>query len=90
MPPLPLDRGRGARVSGVAPSGAAGQAGLRPGDLITSYAGVRVGQPYTVAALVQEADPRKPSEVVVVRAGKEVKLTVTGIAYLPPEERVKF
>jgi S1-C subfamily serine protease len=90
MPPLGDDRFKGARVAAVAPSGPAGKGGMKAGDLITEFNGVKVTQPFTVAGMVVKVDPNKPSEVVVQRAGKEQKLTITGIKVLPPEERVRF
>ncbi len=90
MPPLGDDRFKGARVAAVAPTGPAGKAGMKAGDLITEFNGAKVTQPFTVAGMVMKADPNKPNEVVVQRAGKEQKLTITGIVMMPQKERFKF
>ncbi len=90
MPPLGDDRFRGARVAAVAPQGPAGKGGMKAGDLITDFNGIKVTQPFSVVGGIMKADPNKPSIVVVQRAGKEVKLTITGIKVLPPEERGVF
>lgn len=89
MPPLASDRFKGARVALVMPGGTADRGGMKPGDLITGFDAVKVSSPYSVAAALQRASPLQPSTVLVVRAGKEQKLTVTGLTKpLQPEGRV--
>ena len=89
MPPLVPDRFKGARVALVMPGGTADRGGVKPGDLITRFDAVQVSSPYSVAAALQGVNPQKPSTVVVVRAGKEQKLTVTGLTKPPqPQERM--
>ncbi len=82
-PPLANDRFRGARVALVAATGPAGRAGMKAGDLIVKINGLTITSPMTVAAALQRADRKKPSAVVVVRAGKEQVLSVSGLM-LPP------
>jgi S1-C subfamily serine protease len=90
MPPLGQDRFKGARVAAVAPGSPAGKGGLKAGDLITQFNGVGIAQPFAVAAMVARADPKKPNELVVKRAGKEQKLVITGIKPVPLEERPRL
>jgi len=89
FPPLGEDRGKGARVAGVRPESPAQKAGLEAGDLIKSFDGRQLSQPWTLVGLLEKASPGKKYEVVLVRAGKERKVVVTGITSLPPEERVR-
>jgi hypothetical protein len=82
MPPLAPDRLKGARVALVARGAPADRGGIKPGDLITRFGDVKVTNPYAIIAALMRADPKKPSTVTVVRAGKEQKLTITGLT--PP------
>ena len=88
-PPLGEDRGKGARLAGVRPGSPAGSAGLEPGDLLKSFDGRRLSNPWALVSAVENASPEKKYEIVVVRAGEERKVLVAGIIPLPPEERVR-
>ena len=90
FPPLGEDRGKGVRVAAVRQDSPAKKAGLEPGDLIKSFDGKRLPQPWALVGLVQSTTPEKRHEMVTVRAGKERKLALTGITPLPPEERVRY
>ncbi len=89
FPPIGEDRGKGVRVAAVRPESPAAKAGLQPGDLIKTFDGKRLGQPWGLVALLSAASPEKKYEVVVIRAGKERRLAVAGVAPLSPEERVR-
>lgn len=78
MPPLAGDQRKGARVALVAPEGPAGRGGMKPGDLVTSVNGIKVGGPYVIVGALRRADPKKPNAFVVIRAGKEKKLVIAG------------
>ncbi len=67
----------GILIVSVAAGSPAEQGGLKPGDILTSLDGrwtASVADAYAAAA---DAEPGHPAEVVVVREGKDVKLTVT-------------
>jgi S1-C subfamily serine protease len=87
LPPLMEDRRQGARVAMVMPGSPAEKAGVRPGDLITSFDGAKVTHPLGLAAVLNSVKPGQPHKLVVLRDRKEQTLTVTGITPLPPEER---
>ncbi|MFB3882038.1 MAG: PDZ domain-containing protein [Armatimonadota bacterium] len=88
MPPLNSDRFKGARVALVMPGGPADRGGMKPGDLITKFDEIKVSSPYSVAAGLQRVSPQKASTAIVVRAGKEVKLSITGLRPARPQGRV--
>lgn len=79
--PVPADPGgaevRGALVTDVIAGSPAAKAGLRVGDVITSWGGKSVDH-RTLAPLVATAPIGKPSALTVLRAGAEVPLTVVG------------
>jgi len=82
MPPLASDRFRGARVGTVRSKGPADEAGIEPGDLITSVDGYDVTQPFAVGGILSQSDPDQPCEIVVERAGEEYTFVVMGL-HLP-------
>jgi len=86
MPPLGSDRFKGARVALVGPGGPADRGGMKPGDLVTRFNDIKVSSPYAILAALQRVDAKKPNVVVVVRAGKEEKLVITGLK-APPQQR---
>ncbi len=66
----------GVAIATVSPGSPAESAGLKPGDLLTTLDGrwtTTVADAYAAASGVE---PGKPAEVVVVRDGKDVTLTV--------------
>ncbi len=87
FPPLTGDRFAGARLALVAPGSPAGAAGLQPGDLVRTFNGLEIGNPFALAAAVAMADPEKPSEVVIERAGEEQEIVITGMKPLAPVGR---
>lgn len=89
MPPLPQDRGKGVRVAGVVPGSPAYNAGLRAGDLITSFAGEATPHPGVVVYLLESVEPGKKYTVGFVRSGEKQTAEITGITPLPPEERAR-
>jgi membrane-associated protease RseP (regulator of RpoE activity) len=87
MMPLASDRFKGARVALVAPGSPADRGGMKAGDLVTAFNDIKVSSPYSILAALLRADPKKPNAVVVVRAGKEEKLVITGLMPPPQEAR---
>jgi regulator of sigma E protease len=63
------------KVAEIAPDSLAARAGLQVGDLVRSLDGVAVTSIATYVTAL-EADPKKPSALVVERAGETVALTV--------------
>jgi serine protease Do len=76
------------RIAGVAPGSPAAAAGLRPGDLITSFNGQPTGNPYALIAALGKVDPERDNAALVERAGEEQTVVITGVRPLAPEERV--
>jgi S1-C subfamily serine protease len=87
-PPLAEDRFKNVRVAWVMPGSPAAVAGVRPGDAIQSFNGIATPNPFALAAAMARVDPDTQSETVVVRAGEEQTLVVSGIEQLSPEARV--
>lgn len=85
LPPLVEDRRKGVRVAAVAPNSPA-DCGVKVGDRIESFAGHTTVHPMGLAGQVNQVKPDQKSKLVVLRAGKNLTLTVTGIVALPPEE----
>lgn len=89
FPPLAEDRGAGVRIALVRVGSPAASAGLRPGDLVKRFGEWTMTQPYSLVGALELVEPDKEYEVMVVRAGEERTLVVTGLRPLPPEERVR-
>ena len=89
FPPLGEDRFKGARIASVASDGPAGLAGLRPGDFVTRFDEWNTGNPFALVAILNQVEPDKSYEIVVVRSGEEQTLVVSGITPLPLEEQVR-
>jgi len=89
FPPLAEDRGKGARVAGVAMGSPAERAGLRPGDLIKSFSDVRVSSPWSLVGPLEQVKVDEEYKVLIVRANEETELVVSGVRPLPLEERVR-
>lgn len=73
---LGLADARGAMVTDV-PTGPAADAGMKSGDVITSFAGGEVKDPRDLVRRVADAPVGEAVDVVVQRAGKPVDLKVT-------------
>jgi len=73
---LGLKQVGGAIVSGVEPGSAADHAGLKRGDVITSFNGKAVQDTNSLRNRVAEASPGSSATVVVARDGNEKQLTV--------------
>jgi len=87
LPPLKEDRRKGVRVAVVVPGSVADRAGIQMGDLIVSFGGQKLQHPLSLVGALNNAKAGREYEAVVIRDGKEQKLTITGIIPLPPEER---
>jgi S1-C subfamily serine protease len=61
---------------------------MKPGDLVTTFDGLEIPHPLAIVGALQRVDPKKPSTVVVVRAGKERKLAIAGLKPPPPEDAI--
>jgi len=73
-----VDSGRaGAVITTVTPGSAADEAGLEVGDLVVEIDGSPVQRPADLAAQVQTNQPGDTVEIVAVRDGAEMTLTVT-------------
>jgi Do/DeqQ family serine protease len=67
----------GTIVSSVTPGSAADKAGIKQGDVIVSFAGRPVRDYNALRNRVAESTPGSKQEVVLIRDGKEQKLTIT-------------
>jgi S1-C subfamily serine protease len=67
----------GAVITTVTPGSAADEAGLEVGDLVVEIDGSPVQRPADLAAQVQTNQPGDTVEIVAVRDGAEMTLTVT-------------
>jgi Tol biopolymer transport system component len=67
----------GVKLSGVRAGGPADKAGLKGGDVIVEFAGQKIVNIYDYTYAMDAAKIGQPVEVVVLRAGQRVKLTVT-------------
>jgi len=73
-----VESGRaGAVITELTPGGAADEAGLEVDDLVVEIDGAPVQRPADLAAQVQTHQPGDTVEVVVIRDGEELTLTVT-------------
>jgi len=67
----------GLKLTGVRDDGPAAKAGLKGGDIIIGFGGKPVGTIYDYMESIRGYKPGDQVEVVVKRAGKEIKLKVT-------------
>ncbi|QCK86759.1 Do family serine endopeptidase [Phreatobacter aquaticus] len=74
---LNLRGSRGALVAGIEPTGPAGPAGLRTGDVIIRFDGRDVRNSRELPRIVSETAVGKAVPLVVMRAGAEQTLTIT-------------
>ncbi len=82
---LGKDEARGALVANVTSNGPAEGAGVQIGDVIIEFGGPRVKESNDLPIIVARTTVGKKVSVVVLRDGKEVKLSVT-IGELKEEE----
>ena len=69
--------GTGVKLSGVRAGGPADKAGLKGGDVIVEFGGQEITNIYDYTYALDAVKIGEPIEVVVLREGKRVKLTVT-------------
>jgi serine protease Do len=74
---LGIGKPRGALVAGIDDSGPAKPAGIKKGDVIVRFNGLEVKESRDLPRMVAATPVGKTVEVVVIRDGKEVTLTVT-------------
>ena len=74
---LGLDEAHGALVASVTDGGPAAGAGLRPGDVIVSFAGERVGEMKDLPRIVAELESGTEVGIEVWREGRRETLTAT-------------
>jgi putative serine protease PepD len=67
----------GAQLGSVTPGGAAAQAGLKAGDVITSFAGQPIQDADALVAAVRSSAPGSKQQLTYVRDGKTYTTTVT-------------
>ncbi len=65
----------GIRIMRVFPNTAAEAAGLEDGDIVVSFDGKTMNEPFDLTYAVQEKKPGDKVEIVVIRAGKQITLT---------------
>lgn len=68
---------KGMQLSGVRPGSPADQGGLKAGDIIIKFGGKTVGNIYDYTDALGQHKPGDVVEIIVLRAGKEVTLSVT-------------
>ena len=68
--------GAGVKLSGVRAGGPADKAGLKGGDVIVEFGGQKIANIYDYTYALDAVKIGQPVEVVVMREGKQVKLTV--------------
>ena len=69
--------GTGVKLSGVRAGGPADKAGLKGGDVIVEFGGQKIANIYDYTYALDAVKIGEPVEVVVLRDGERVKLTVT-------------
>ena len=71
-----LSDGNGALVSGIIPESPAGKAGLKSGDIILEFDGKKIKEVGELSRLVAATAVDKKVTILIVRDGKEEKVTV--------------
>ena len=69
--------GTGVKISGVRAGGPADKAGLKGGDIIVEFGGQQIANIYDYTYALDAVKIGEPVEVVVLRDGKRMQLTVT-------------
>lgn len=82
---LGLSDSRGALVGTVVPGGPAERAGIRTGDVLTSFSGKEIKKMSDLPIMVAESPVGSTAPVKVIREGKTMDLTVT-VAEMPEEK----
>ncbi|MES3022701.1 MAG: Do family serine endopeptidase [Pseudomonadota bacterium] len=72
-----LSREAGAIIAGVVRGGPAHRAGIRPGDILLTVEGKRVGGTNEMLRLIAELPPGKRAKMTVLRKDREATLDVT-------------
>jgi S1-C subfamily serine protease len=90
IPPLLEDRGRGVRVAAVLKDSPAARVELQGGDFILTFDGKSLMSSDALIFLLALVQPQQTYQMEVVRSGETMKIAVTGITPLPPEEQVRF
>jgi hypothetical protein len=67
----------GVALSGVRPDGPADKAGIKGGDVIIEFAGQTIKNLYDYSFVLGAVKTDEPTEIVVLRDGKRVTLTIT-------------
>jgi serine protease Do len=80
-----LDRPIGALVGEVNSGSPAAEAGIKPGDVIIKFKGNEVSQMSMLPAMVAQTPVGEKVQVVLIREGKEMTLTVK-VGTMPEEE----
>ena len=71
----------GARVVRLAKDGPAAKAGVKPGDIITAWAGTAIASTLAAAKAIDEAAPDQPVTLTIQRAGKPQTITITPVEH---------
>jgi serine protease DegQ len=74
---LKMENASGVIITGVLQGGPAAQAGIKPGDVITTIAGKRVGSVSELLSNVAALKPGTPAKMTVQRADKSLELDVS-------------
>ncbi|HEY3308262.1 MAG TPA: DegQ family serine endoprotease [Desulfuromonadaceae bacterium] len=72
-----LKQSKGALVNDIMKGSPAEKAGIRQGDIITTFSGSEVKDPSHLQRLVADAGLGKPAKVKVFREGKSLELSIT-------------
>jgi serine protease Do len=73
---LSIKPARGALIAGIDDKGPAKPAGIEPGDVVVKFDGKDIKEMRDLPKIVAETSVGKDVEVVIIRKGKEEKLTV--------------
>jgi len=84
---LKLGEAKGVIVSDVQPGSAAERAGIRKGDVITSFNGVQVNDPNTLRNQVAVTPPGAEVTLTVLRDGREQQVRATLGEFTPQVEQ---
>jgi serine protease Do len=84
---LKLESKRGALIAGVEKDGPAGQAGLKPGDVVVSADGKPIHDPTHLTRAIGQHEPGSALKLEVVREGKKLDVQVK-LAQRPDELEV--